>query len=89
MFCGNEARPLSTAAQAAADKLVDVATRLVKDGSTTLFSTWSIADADLGFMLQRLVMNGDPVPDELRAYADAQWRRPSVKAYVDHERPRG
>ena len=53
-----------------------------------MFDAWCIADADLAFMLHRLVLNGDPVPPNLKQYAETQWKRPSVRAYVEHERPR-
>ena len=33
--------------------------------------------------LMRLVKNGDAVPDPIRAYAEAQWARPSVRVYID------
>ncbi|HVU00904.1 MAG TPA: glutathione transferase [Polyangiaceae bacterium] len=88
MFFERARAPLGPAAKAAAEKLLFVTSRLVAPGRTTLFSDWSIADADLGFMLERLVMNGDPVPDPVRAYAEAQFRRPSVRAYVEHDRPK-
>jgi hypothetical protein len=32
-------------------------------------------------------VNRDPVPDKLRAYFEAQWARPSVRAFVEHARP--
>jgi glutathione S-transferase len=38
-------------------------------------------------MLQRLILNGDAVPERLRAYAEREWKRPSVAAYVAHPRP--
>lgn len=47
-----------------------------------LFGAFSIADADLALMLQRLALNGDPVPERLRAYAAGIWRRPSVEEWV-------
>ncbi len=87
MFYAPTKKPLGTGGQTAADKLVRVASQLVRDGRTTLFDSWSIADADLAFMLHRLILNGDPVPAALRAYAEATWRRPSVRAFVERERP--
>lgn len=87
MFYERAKKPLSMKGQAAADKLVDVANALVGFGETSLFGSWSIADADLGFMLHRLILNGDHVPDNLTAYARAQWERPSVTAFVNHARP--
>ena len=87
MFYERATRPLSMKGQAAADKLVDVARSLIPFGATTLFRTWSIADADLGFLLHRLILNGDPMPDHLREYARTQWERQSVTAYVQRHRP--
>lgn len=46
----------------------------------------ALCDADLALMLQRLVRNGDPVPERLRRYAEGVWRRPSVREWVDHDR---
>ncbi len=80
------AAPLPEAAREAADKLVRVAGLLVPAGATSLFGTWSIADSDLAFMLHRLVLNGEELPAGLRAFASAQWARPSVRAFVEHAR---
>ncbi|MDH4191976.1 MAG: glutathione S-transferase, partial [Betaproteobacteria bacterium] len=41
----------------------------------------------LALMLNRLVLNGDSVPERLAAYARRQWERPSVRRWVDRERP--
>jgi len=87
MFYERAKKGLSTKGQAAADKLTEVASRLIPFGSTSLFGQWSIADADLGFALHRLILNGDHVPDTLRDYARRQWERPSVTAFVQHARP--
>lgn len=75
--------PLSADGQAAAAKLIAFATTLIPDRRTTLFDDWCIADADLGVMLQRLLHSGDPLPAHLAAYAEAQWRRPSVATWCD------
>lgn len=74
--------PLSAEAAAGAAELVRVGSLLVKPGATALFGSWCIADADLGLALQRLHANGDPLPPALAAYADAQWQRPSTKAWL-------
>lgn len=87
MFYERAKKPLSKKGEAAADKLVEVASRLVEFGSLSMFKSWSIADADLGFMLHRLILNGDTVPDHLRDYARAQWERPSVIAFTQRQRP--
>jgi len=80
-------RPLSRDARAAADRLLTIADRLIPEGCTQLFATWSIADADLAFMLHRLIVNGDHVPSRIRTYAQANWGRSSVQSYVQHPRP--
>ncbi|MCE4535795.1 glutathione transferase [Pelomonas sp. P7] len=79
-------KPLTAAGQAAASKLIAAATQLL-DGRDYLFGTWSVADVDLAVMLNRLILNGDPVPDALKQYAARQWQRPSVQAWVQLERP--
>ncbi len=76
--------PLSPAAQAQADELIGAARHALAPGRTTIASAWCIADADLGLALMRLVKNGDPVPDLLRAAAEATWARPSVQVYLRH-----
>jgi glutathione S-transferase len=73
-------------AAAAAEKLVGVARRLV-GGDEYLFDAWCIADAELAFMIMRLIAASDPVDPAVRAYAERQWQRPSVQAFVQRERP--
>ena len=77
--------PLSAAGQADAERLIQIAERLV-DGEN-LFGQWCIADTELALMLNRLVLNGDPVPQRLADYAGRQWRRGSVQQWV--AKPRG
>ncbi len=77
--------PLSDAAQTQADELIRLATHALGDRAT-IASAWCIADADLALALMRLVKNGDPMPDHLRAYALAQWARPSIQVYLGHAR---
>lgn len=79
--------PLSPKARAAADKLCAVAARTIRPGEPNLFGEWCIVDSELAFVLHRLVLNGDPVPDHVRAWASEQWKRPSVRAYVELARP--
>lgn len=78
--------PLSEEGRIAADKLIRIADSLLADGAQHLFGEWCIADTDLALMLNRLVLNGDAVPEKLRAYATAQWQRPSVQKWVKQER---
>jgi glutathione S-transferase len=88
MFYEKAVAPLSGAGRAAADKLVAVADRLLGRDAKQLFSTWSSADADMVFCLHRLIANGYALPAKVRAYADEQWKRPSIRAFVEHPRPK-
>jgi glutathione S-transferase len=85
IFFSPDATPLTPAGQAAADRLIRIAERLV-DGDN-LFGKWCIADTDLALMLNRLVLNGEPVPQRLADYAARQWQRASVQKWV--AQPRG
>ena len=87
MFGARSTTPLSARARAAADKLVRIAEQLVPQGEGELFGAWSSADADLAFMLHRLLLNGDPVPARIARWAARQWQRPSVQSYVSWPRP--
>jgi len=87
MFYERAQKPLTERGQAAALKLIEVAERLIPEAGGALFGSWSIADADLSFMLHRLILNDEPVPARVHAYAAAQWQRPSVQAFVKHARP--
>lgn len=86
MFYERAQKPLSAAGQAAMEKLVRVAGALVPKDGGALFGEWSIADSDLAFMLHRLLLNGHDVPAHVRAFAEREWARPSVKAFVVRER---
>jgi len=79
-------KPFTDKGKEAADKLVRVAESLIPNDSGPIFGTWCIADADLAFMLHRLISNGDTVPEKLKKYAETQWNRPSISNYVKHER---
>jgi glutathione S-transferase len=81
VFAGAKRPPLTAKGQQAAEKLYDAAERLLGD-KTNLFGEWSIADVDLALMLNRLRLNGDPMPEKLIAYAQSQWQRPSVLAWL-------
>ncbi|MCF5546774.1 glutathione transferase [Pseudomonas salomonii] len=87
VFYGQKRPPLSPACEAAARKLISAAQALLAGDSEYLFGAWSIADVDLAVMLNRLILNGDKVPSELVAYAQRQWQRPSVQAWVNLQRP--
>lgn len=87
VFYGKKSGPLSPAARMAADKLFQAAQALLTEGTDHLFGQWSIADVDLALMLNRLILNGDAVPQVLVDYAQRQWQRPSVQAWVRLQRP--
>jgi glutathione S-transferase len=80
-------KPLSDAATRASARLVAAFERLVPTGATSLFAAWCIADTDLALMLMRLHGNGDPLPAGCARYAEAQWARASVHAWVAQTRP--
>jgi glutathione S-transferase len=88
MFFASErtTTPLSDEARAAAEKLCAVVSRVLRPGAPHLFDSWCIVDSELAFILHRLITNGDAVPDAVRAYAVEQWKRPSVRAFVDRVR---
>jgi glutathione S-transferase len=87
IFYGSRDGPLSSRAQEAAQKLFAAADALLPANSPNLFGEWCIADTDLALMLNRLVLNGDPVPHKLEEYATRQWQRASVQPWVQLERP--
>jgi glutathione S-transferase len=63
---------------------VTVASDLLSQGhQLSLFEQWCIADTDLALMLNRLILNGDPVPAVLEDYATHQWQRSSVQQWIE------
>jgi glutathione S-transferase len=86
MFYERASTPLSPAGEAAAAALVRVAEAVVPATSPHLFGAWTIADADLAFMLHRLLLNDHAVPARVADYARAQWQRPSVQEFVTRKR---
>lgn len=87
IFYDRNTTPLSEAGLRSAKKLVEVAGRVIRAGAPNLFDEWSIVDSDLAFALHRLIVNGDPVPSGVQSWAEAQWERPTVRAFVDIVRP--
>ncbi|MQA38270.1 glutathione transferase [Rugamonas aquatica] len=85
VFFGKACQPLSEAGQAAADKLLHAAGKLVRGAN--LFGEWSLADVDLTVMLNRLILNGDEVPQKLKDYAAGQWQRPSIQQWLARHQP--
>ncbi|MCS3407001.1 glutathione transferase [Serratia sp. AKBS12] len=82
VFNGGKFAALSTEAQATAQKLFTAANTLLAHGQEYLFGEWCIADSDLALMLNRLVMHGDAVPENLQRYARQQWQRPLLQAWL-------
>lgn len=78
--------PLSDAGEIAATKLIRVAESLLVGNSSNLFGEWCIADTDLALMLNRLILNGDKVPEKLRNYANFQWKRPAIRQWIEQNR---
>ena len=87
MFFERATQPLGEKGKQAADKLVRVAEQVIPPGEGDLFGAWSSADADLAFMLHRLILNDEDVPERVVRYAARQWSRPSVRAFVERDRP--
>lgn len=85
IFQQPSALPLSPTGQAAAQQLMAAASSLIPDVGDHLFGAWSIADTELALMLNRLVVNHDPVPSRLKAYVERQWQRPSVQAWIQQQ----
>ena len=82
IFGGVKKAPLSVQGQHAAEKLFATASALLAHGKPNLFGEWCLADTDLALMINRLVLNGDNVPEQLADYATFQWQRASVQRYV-------
>jgi glutathione S-transferase len=81
VFRGAPVQPLTAAALASVDRLYRVASQLVGDGRGSIASSFSIGDVDLAMMLQRLLANGDAMPEPLANYARGIWRRPSLEKW--------
>lgn len=88
MFYAPSGKPLSDAGKASAKKLVEVAGRLVRSDRPNIFDAWCIVDSELAFILHRLILNGDPVPETVKSWAAAQWKRPTVREFVERARPK-
>ncbi|MFR3707021.1 MAG: hypothetical protein ACLTXH_02305 [Enterobacter hormaechei] len=73
---------LSEEGLSSARKLIETASSLLAQGNPNLFGEWCIADTDLALMLNRLILNGDDVPQRLVDYATFQWQRASVQRYL-------
>jgi glutathione S-transferase len=86
LFYDQQVKPLSPAAQEHADRLLRAANALISPARATLFAQWCIADADFALMLYRLVKHGHPVDAKVKRYVETNWRRPSVRKWVEKKR---
>jgi glutathione S-transferase len=87
MFYERARTPLSADGKKAAARVLNVASALVGDGRPYLFNSgWCLADADFGFFLMRLVLNGDEVPHAVKAYAERQYARASMQKFISKKR---
>lgn len=75
--------PLSEDARASSEKLCAVTSRVLRESPS---ERWNIVHSELAFILHRLILNGDPCPDDVRAWATEQWKRPTVREFVERER---
>lgn len=87
VFYRQQAPALTVNAELAAQKLLTAAQALLADGREYVFGQWSIADVDLALMLNRLILNADPVPSVLVRYAQRQWQLLSVQEWLNLQRP--
>lgn len=88
IFYGPSSAPLSDAARESAANLFQAVESMLPPDAENLFGQqWSIADTDLALMLNRLVLNGDPVPERLATYAKKQWLRKTIQAWLGQKRP--
>jgi glutathione S-transferase len=83
IFLEERRGPMSEKGREGAEKLLTFADMLVGEDGAPMFSQWSIADVELALMLNRLVLNGDPLPARLERYARRQWDRPAIHAWCD------
>ena len=86
IFLEPSKNPLSSEGKSAAEKLFEVALRLLGKGHLNLFDQWCIADVDLSLMINRLLANGDSVPEQLVHYVQHQWQQPAIKEWVKFSR---
>ena len=87
VFYEKASAPLSAQGERAAQKLVAAAEAWVQEDRTTLFGAWCLADTDLTMMLQRLHHSGHALPAKVVRYIEANWARPSMRKWIERERP--
>ncbi|MBY7190140.1 glutathione transferase [Escherichia ruysiae] len=82
VFAGAKKAPLTAEGKASVEKLFAMAEHLLAHNQPNLFGEWCIADTDLALMINRLVLQGDEVPERLVDYAAFQWQRASVQRFI-------
>jgi len=87
LFYQRARNPLSPSAEAAVRRLLFAAEAVVPEGGTSLFGSFTAADADLALMLQRLRIGGHPLTPRLTRFVDLVWNRPSVRKFTERARP--
>jgi len=87
IFFAPSRAPLTERAKPSVDKLLRIADALIPAEEGCLFGGFTVADAELTLMLQRLIANDDEVPARIARYAARIWERPSIQAFVTHARP--
>jgi len=84
LFGTERPAPLTPEGRKATERLFRIAERFLPAGAQHVAGEFTIGDADLALMLQRLLYNGDPCPPRLADYARAVFRRPSIRAWLGH-----
>lgn len=84
LFGQERPAPFTPEGRTAAERLIRIAERFLPQGQEFVAGDFTIADADLALLLQRLVHNADPCPERLASYARAVFRRPSVREWLSH-----
>ena len=65
-----------------------MADQVIPENSGPLFGEWCIADADLTFVLHRLILNNEEhlLSPKAVKYAKDQWNRATIQEFVNHPR---
>jgi glutathione S-transferase len=86
MFFAKASQPLSAKALLEVTKLTTFCQQFSHFKRGQLFDEWTLVDAELAFMLHRLILNDESIEGEARAYAEKNWQRDSVQKFVNHKR---
>jgi glutathione S-transferase len=88
MFYEKAMDSLSDGALSETRKLLTFCDRFIgKNHDHQLFTNWCLADAEISFMLHRLILNEHKLPPKIVEYAEANWSRHSVEQFVKRSRP--